>query len=53
MLRVVDEGYLATRNGRIISKNYKELIPASKLIFRNNIKICFNDDIEYDFGGHI
>ena len=53
MLRVVDEGYLATRNGRIISKNYKELFPASKLIFKNNIQICFNEDIEYDFGGHI
>jgi len=53
MLRVVDEGYLATRNGRIINKNYKSLIPASKLIFRKNIQVCFNEDIEYDFGGHI
>ena len=53
MLRVVDEGYLATRNGRIIDKNYNSLTPASKLIFKNNTQVCFNEDIEYDFGGHI
>ena len=53
MLRLVDEGYLATRNGRIIGKNYHELIPASKQIFKNNNQVCFNEDIEYDFGGHI
>ena len=53
MLRVVDEGYLATRNGRIIDKSFKELITTSKLIFGKNIQVCFNEDIEYDFGGHI
>ena len=52
MLRVVDEGYLATRNGRIIDKKYNELIPTPRL-FRYNIQVCFNEDIEYDFGGHI
>ena len=51
MLRVVDEGFLATRNGRIISKNYKELLPAPA--FKRDLQVCFNEDIEYDFGGHI
>ena len=49
MARVVNEGHLATRNGRIITENYKEII-IPKL--RKN-QICYNDDIEYDFGGHI
>ena len=52
MLRVVDEGSLATRNGRIIDKNFNEISPASKAWFQN-IQVCYNEDIEYDFGGHI
>jgi hypothetical protein len=52
MLRVVDEGSLATRNGRIITQNYKETSPASKA-WTKNIQVCYNEDIEYDFGGHI
>ena len=49
MARVVNEGHLATRNGRIITHNFKEIIiPKIK-----NKQICYNDDIEYDFGGHI
>ena len=52
MLRVVDEGSLATRNGRIIDKNYIEIVPASKA-WKESIQVCFNEDIEYDFGGHI
>ena len=51
MLRVVDEGYLATRNGRLLNENYEEFFPAP--VFNMNIQVCFNDDIEYDFGGHI
>lgn len=52
MLRVVDEGSLATRNGRIIDKNFKENSPVSKA-WRKNIQVCYNEDIEYDFGGQI
>ena len=49
MARVVNEGHLATRNGRIITQTYKEIIiPNIK-----NKQICYNEDIEYDFGGHI
>ena len=49
MARVVDEGHLATRNGRIISQHYEEII----IPYLNNKQICYNEDIEYDFGGHI
>lgn len=52
MIRVVDEGFLATRNGRIIDKNFNEIIPNSKIFIYNN-QVCFNEDIEYDFGGQI
>ena len=52
MIRVVNEGSLATRNGRIITEKYKE-----KSLTYNDQKfdqqLCFNEDIEYDFGGHI
>lgn len=51
MLRVVDEGYLATSNGRLINENYEEFFPPP--VFNMNIQVCFNDDIEYDFGVHI
>ena len=53
MLRVVDEGYLATRNGRILDINYNEITPASNIIFKEKVQVCFNEDIEYDYGGHI
>mgnify|MGYP002626600146 CR=1 FL=1 len=52
MIRVVNQGSLATRNGRIITENFGEEIKA----FTNenqNKQICYNEDIEYDFGGHI
>ena len=52
MLRVVDEGSLATRNGRILDLDYKEISPASKA-WNQSIQVCYNEDIEYDFGGHI
>ena len=51
MIRVVNEGSLATRNGRIIDETYKERI-ISKIGIKNE-HICYNEDIEYDFGGHI
>ena len=52
MIRVVNEGSLATRNGRIISKNLREIA----MTYHNqkyDKQICYNEDIEYDFGGHI
>jgi len=52
MARVINEGYLATRNGRIITEDYR-----TYSIFRLNLRekeqVCFNEDIEHDFGGHI
>ena len=52
MIRVVNEGSLATRNGRIINKLFKEIEGYKKAgpFYKH---ICFNEDIEYDFGGHI
>ena len=52
MLRVVNEGSLATRNGRIIDQNFQEIAEPFKNGW-NTKHICFNEDIEYDFGGHI
>ena len=51
MIRVVNEGSLATRNGRIVTKNYHEHLGFNKKGFFKHI--CFNEDMEYDFGGHI
>ncbi len=52
MIRVVNEGSLATRNGRIITKNFEEIEVAynGKWVYK---QICYNEDIEYDFGGQI
>ena len=52
MIRVVNEGSLATRNGRIIDKNFIEISKAFKREWSMK-QICYNEDIEYDFGGHI
>ena len=52
MIRVVNEGFLATRNGRIIDENFKEIMPKNELYIKD-AQVCFNEDIEYDFGGHI
>ena len=52
MIRVVNEGSLATRNGRLISKEYQEIGPTNKIFEKGN-QVCFNEDIEYDFGGQI
>ena len=52
MIRVVNEGSLATRNGRIIDINFKENTEVSKSKVLTK-QICYNEDIEYDFGGHI
>jgi len=52
MIRVVNEGSLATRNGRIIDENFDERMEAFKEKWVDK-HICYNEDIEYDFGGHI
>ena len=52
LLRVVDNGYLATRNGRILDENFKGFSPVSNA-WTPNTQVCFNEDVEYDFGGHI
>lgn len=49
MLRVVDNGNLATRNGRFIDINSQEII-ADKFI---RGFITWEEDLECDFGGHI
>ena len=51
MIRVVNEGSLATRNGRIIDEEFREVFGIEKEAFTK--QICYNEDIEYDFGGHI
>ena len=52
MARVINEGYLATRNGRIIAENYHTYSIIKSNQGKNN-QICFDEDIEHDFGGHI
>ena len=52
MARVVNEGYLCTSNGRIITP-YFHSTNAAQNKGPNNIQACYNEDIEYDFGGHI
>ena len=51
MLRVVDEGYLATRNGRIINKFFQSKNIAYKAY--KGYHICYDEDIEFDFGGQL
>ena len=53
MIRVVDEGFLATRKGRLIDQNFKENSPISSSVLKDKVQACFNEDIEYDFGCHI
>lgn len=51
MIELVDKGFLATRNGRLIDKegNYKAIL-FDEL---KNMPILYNEHIEFDFGGHI
>ena len=52
MIRVVDEGFLATKKGKLLNTNYLEFSPKLQ-IFGKETQMCFNEDIEYDFGEHI
>ena len=49
MLRIVNSGSLATRNGRILTNKFYETQKA--LVIKEHI--CYDEDIEFDFGGHI
>ena len=51
MIRVVNEGSLCTRNGRIITEDYQTISEVYKNERLDN-HVCYNEDIEYDFGGH-
>ena len=51
MFRVVDGGSLATRNGRIINKKFVETSMSYYAYKRYHM--CYNEDIEFDFGGHL
>jgi UDP-N-acetylglucosamine 2-epimerase (non-hydrolysing) len=53
MLRVVDEGFLATRNGRFFDKNLIESYEDTVKLMKEGMQVTWEEDIEYDFGGHI
>lgn len=52
MARVVNDGYLAVRTGRIIKENFQEINVGYTDPNLNN-QVCFDEDIENDFGGQI
>ena len=56
-IRVVDEGSLATRNGRFISGDLPskivEDVGASQTGWQHGWQVTWNEDVSYDFGGHI
>jgi len=52
MLRVVNEGSFATRNGRFITAKLEETGGCSEKGWLDN-DAWFDDDVVYDFGGHI
>ena len=52
MVRVVNEGNLCTSNGRIITPHFHSTNAAHNK-WGTHIQACYNEDIEYDFGGHI
>ena len=52
MARVINEGSFAVRTGRIIEENFHDMNVGFTIPNFEN-QICFNEDIENDFGGHI
>ena len=48
MIRVVNEGFLAVRTGRIVKADFRE-----KNVPLSGYQICFNEDIENDFGSQV
>lgn len=51
MLRVVKDGYLATRNGRFLASDSQEY--DWRRSWMEGDVDTFNEDDEYDFGGHV
>ena len=51
MLRVVDEGFLATRNGRFLNEKFLEFDWRGH--WKEGPVDTFDEDDEYDFGGHL
>lgn len=53
MIRVVDDGYLATRNGRFVHPDGREdYISDPYSFWKKGLKVTFEVDADYDFGGH-
>ena len=52
MVRVINEGHFAVRTGRFIDEHFEEINIGFEIAYTNN-QICFNEDIENDFGGQI
>jgi len=53
MIRVVDDGYLATRNGRFVHPDGREDYIADPYSYwKKGFKVTFEVDADYDFGGH-
>ena len=50
LLRVVNDGFLATRNGRLLDENLTEF---DNVNWAGGPVDTFDEDDEYDFGGHI
>mmetsp|Transcript_31363 Transcript_31363/g.75858 ORF Transcript_31363/g.75858 Transcript_31363/m.75858 type:complete len:778 (-) Transcript_31363:147-2480(-) len=50
-IRVVDSGSIAVRNGRFVG-NKREVAPGMEA-WHDNYQATWDDDIAYDFGGHI
>jgi UDP-N-acetylglucosamine 2-epimerase (non-hydrolysing) len=53
MIRVVDAGSLAVRNGRFITPSNEESPGSSDLGWADGVQVTSESDIEYDFGGQI
>lgn len=53
MIRVVNEGFLCTRNGRVVRKTNTGFDEFSHSIDMSEIPVIYNHDISCDFGGHI
>ena len=52
MARVINDGSLAVRTGRIIKENFQE-VNVGFTIPHFDTQVCFDEDIENDFGGQI
>lgn len=53
MVRVVNEGFLCTRNGRVIRKSNAKFVESTHSISYSRKPVTYNNDIICDFGGQI